>query len=553
MMYKKLKLFSIFMLIVSIVSAQDIETAYKLLSYGKTEEAVQMATAVVNADPANLSNKFSQYSLLNAAGKYQEAAQVLSSIKAADESGAFGKTADVLMRLDQGANPDDLTSDIDKAIRKGKKAKGFLYRTVGEYFLFSQKKNPVKAIAFIKTAIDDHSLNNASTRMLLGDAYSLKNDAGNAVTNYEYAMELDKTSAVPHYKIGTTYIRAKNYEFGVPELRKAIETDPEYALAYKDLGKYYYDVTKYDEAKENFGKYMSMVRPTIVEKVQYANILFLAKDYQAAIPLLEEIKREDTANKYPEIQRMLGYSYHETGNDQKALSYLNNFIANRDTARILAQDYLYLGKIQSKLGEDSLSRSNYLLAFEMDSTLEGEIKIIADTLYDQKKYDEAGLFYFARAKSTNLAADYFYATRADYLGGNYVRGIEAANGIISKLPEEVEGYLWKARHSALLDTLNKGAAAVPEYELVIQKGNADKAKYNKQLLEALNWLTVYFINVKQDYKKAQEYNDQALEVDANNDQVMKLFNFLTDATNPAKKEAPKKEEPKKTTTKPKKG
>ena len=111
-----------------------------------------------------------------------------------------------------------------------------MYRTVGEYFLFGQKKNFVKAIFYIKTAIDDYSLNNASTRMILGDAYSAKNDAGNAVTNYEYAMELDKTSAVPHYKIGTTYIRARNYEFGVPELRKAIETDPNYMLAYKDLG-----------------------------------------------------------------------------------------------------------------------------------------------------------------------------------------------------------------------------------------------------------------------------------------------------------------------------
>ena len=313
------------------------------------------------------------------------------------------------MRLDAGANPDDLTADVDKAIRKGKKAKGFLYRTVGEYFLFSQKKNAVKAIFYIKTAIDDHSLNNASTRMLLGDAYNSKNDAGNAVTNYEYAMELDKTSAVPHYKIGTTYIRAKNYEFGVPELRKAIEVDPNYALAYKDLGVYYYDVTKYAEASENFGKYVSMATPNLVEKVQYANILFLAKDYAKVLPLLEEIDREDQANKYPEINRMLGFTYYETGANDKAYASLNDFIANRDTAKMLSQDYLYLGKIQDKMGTDSismasfdsLSRLSYLTAFEMDSTLEGEIKIIADTLYNQKKYDAAGMLYAARAKSTN--------------------------------------------------------------------------------------------------------------------------------------------------------
>lgn len=161
-------------------------------------------------------------------------------------------------------------------------------------------------------------------------------------------------------------------------------------------------------------------------------------------------------------------------------------------------------------------------------------------MYNQKRYDEAGFFYFARAKSTNLAADYFYATRADYLGGNYVRGMEAAQGIINKLPDELAGHLWLARNAALLDTINKGAMAVPLYEMVITKGNIDKAKNGKDILEALNWLTVYNINIKQDYVKAQSYNDQALEIDANNEQVMKLFNFLTDVTtNPPKKSTKK--------------
>ena len=271
---------------------------------------------------------------------------------------------------------------------------------------------------------------------------------------------------------------------------------------------------------------------TTPEKVQYANILFLNKDYSEALPLLEQARVEDKANKYPNVLRMMGYAYHETHENNKAISALNNFLANRDTTKILSQDYLYLGKIQAELGQDSLSRLNYLQAFEMDSTLDSEIKVIADTLFNQKKYDPAGMLYMAIAKSTNLAADYFYATRADYLAGNYSRGIEAAEGIINKLPNEVEGYLWKARHQALLDTPNKGAAAIDPYLQVVEKGKVDPSKYSKQMLEALNWLTVYYINIKADYAKAQEYNDQALEVDANNEQVMKLFNFLLEATKP---------------------
>ncbi|MBL0119856.1 MAG: hypothetical protein IPP89_12950 [Saprospiraceae bacterium] len=43
MMYKKIQLFSAFMLLVFSMGAQDIESAYKLLSYGKAEDAVEMA------------------------------------------------------------------------------------------------------------------------------------------------------------------------------------------------------------------------------------------------------------------------------------------------------------------------------------------------------------------------------------------------------------------------------------------------------------------------------------------------------------------------------
>jgi hypothetical protein len=86
-----------------------------------------------------------------------------------------------------------------------------------------------------------------------------------------------------------------------------------------------------------------------------------------------------------------------------------------------------------------------------------------------KKYAEAGKFYFAIAKSTDLAVDYFYATRADYLGRQYQRGVEAADGIIGKLPEEVEGYLWKGRHYAQLDTLNKEGCGSAGFEKVVEK------------------------------------------------------------------------------------
>ncbi|MBL0119853.1 MAG: hypothetical protein IPP89_12935 [Saprospiraceae bacterium] len=106
----------------------------------------------------------------------------------------------------------------------------------------------------------------------------------------------------------------------------------------------------------------------------------------------ESSEAADKDSKYVGISRLLGYSCYETGKYDKAEQLLTNFFSNHDTLKILAEDYIYLGKIQDKLGSDSMSmakydsmsRSSYLMAFQMDSTKEGVIKEIADSLYNQR-------------------------------------------------------------------------------------------------------------------------------------------------------------------------
>ncbi len=96
MMMKKMNLLLVLLLIFSVAKAQDIETAYKQLSYGKDADAVSTVKAVINANPESFTDKFSLYSILSAAGKYSEATEVLNTIKAADEKGAYGKTECVI-------------------------------------------------------------------------------------------------------------------------------------------------------------------------------------------------------------------------------------------------------------------------------------------------------------------------------------------------------------------------------------------------------------------------------------------------------------------------
>nr|WP_287494878.1 hypothetical protein [Candidatus Brachybacter algidus] len=62
-----------------------------------------------------------------------------------------------------------------------------------------------------------------------------------------------------------------------------METDPNYMLAYKDLGKYYYDAGKYEEAKENYGKYIASTKPTLIKEYSIFKHTIFCKDYEKGV------------------------------------------------------------------------------------------------------------------------------------------------------------------------------------------------------------------------------------------------------------------------------
>lgn len=522
-MVKKLLLFISFISLAFQIQAQNIDEIYKYYFYGQPEKAAAAVIKLAAEDPTSFDKQFYQYSLLNAAGKYTQAQTVLAFIKNNATSSAYKEVAAELEKINAGTNGADLADNFAKALRRGKKAKGFLSRMIGEQFLFGPKKDAKLAVQYIKSAVDEYEMRDATTRMLLGDAYALKNDAGNAVTNYEYAAELDKTNAVPHYKIGRAYMAGQNYDFAIPSFQQAIKADPKYAVVYRDLGYYYYETNNYPEAKANFQKYLELTNPTINDRLWYANTLFLNKDYADAISKLDEIKRIEP--KYKNVNRLLAYSQYENKQYPQALQSMDLFFNDHDTITIVPLDYEYAGKIRMAMGQDSLAYLDWLQAFNLDSNRISLIKEIADTLYARKKYDQAGYYYYEVAKKTNLAVDYYYATMADYQADKYERGDLAAQGIIAKVPDDPTGYLWRARHQVQMDKTGEGKAE-PYYMKVIELAAKDPTKYKRDLTEAANWLTGFYIS-KKDFTKANEWNDKALEFDDSNAQTIDYMEYLS--------------------------
>ena len=71
--------------------------------------------------------------------------------------------------------------------------------------------------------------------MLMGDAYFLKNDGGNAITKYENALAINPNLAEANYKIGRLYLRGKNYTKAQEFFKLAIQNDPEFAPTYRAI------------------------------------------------------------------------------------------------------------------------------------------------------------------------------------------------------------------------------------------------------------------------------------------------------------------------------
>ncbi|HQW55292.1 MAG TPA: CDC27 family protein [Saprospiraceae bacterium] len=531
-MFKQISLLLTFVLMSLSAQSQDIDQIYKMYFYGDNNGTIAAIQKMASADPESYDKQFYLYSLLNATNHYEEAQKVLTHIKNDASVKAYKTTAEILERINAGANGTDLQSELEKAIRGGRKSKGFLSLMIGEQFLYGPNKDAKLAIVYIKDAVDSYKMGDATTRMLLGDAYALKGDAGNAVTNYEYAADMDKTNAVPNYKIGRAYLAGKNYEFGIPAFKAAIAADPTFALVYRDLGYYYYELNQYPEAKRNFERYLALTKPTVNDRLWYANTLYLNRDFPEAINALKAVKNDAPGRYY--IDRLLAYSYYDDKKYEEADQSINEFFANHDTVPLIASDFEYAGRIDMALGKDSLAYLQWMKAYQMDSNKITLVKEIADTLYARKKYAESGYYFNVVAKNTNLAIDYYYATRADYLGNSFMRGDSAAQGIINKIPEDPTGYLWRARHNAQLDTLNAGLAE-PFYAKVIELGDLNKEKYKKELTEAANWMTGYYIR-KNDLKTANTWNDKALEYDDTNAQTLNYMDYLS---NPAPPETPK--------------
>ena len=391
----------------------------------------------------------------------------------------------------------------------------------------------------------------------LGNAYRKLQDGGNAVTNYNKALEINPNFAIASYRIAKIYETQKNWEPYLKELNDAIAKDPKFAPAYYEL--YYYNIGKLDftQADQYAQKYIANTDPDVQNDYLRAQMLWAKKDYDQAITISKDIVNKAGAQTKPRVYKLIAYSYLGKGDSVSAKQYIDEYFAKAKTEDVIGQDYILQADIYAGLPNNAnpnIVRDSYLKAAALDSVLEKKIQLLQQGI---DRFKAAGKKVASAELRTALynirpnpnPTDLFNIGLDYYQGGEYEKADSIFQLYSKALPDSMYGYYWSARTNFVLDTtmsvepyitnMVNGYQKTLDIVLATQRNKS-------QGITASKFLAGYYNNIKKDKAKAIEYLEKGLTLDPNDASIQELLAILT---KPPAKAPPKTPEKTKTKTK----
>lgn len=389
--------------------------------------------------------------------------------------------------------------------------------------------NPQDAVGYYEEALKRGG-DNVSVRIGLGDAYQkIQGGGGKGMDNYENAVTKDAKNSLGYSRIGKLWYDARNYQDAITNFSKAKEADPANPLPYNDLADAYFRAGKYELAKQNIEEYLKLSDQTCDDKIKYANILYLSKDYQNAINKMNEVI--GTCGDRTYMYRVLGVSQFETKDYDNSLRNIQEFFRRQtDATKILPIDYEYAAKIytQQKMtdsadyyigrwaGSDTGAnqKATYVSIAEMYKGMNNDTAYAKSADYYQRALNAD------TAKSTAL--DYFNTGLMYYYSKQYPKAAATFEAMEARHPDQPSAPYWRARVAAAVDNEGKTGEGVPHFERWLAIPDDTKYQHKPNDLNiAYQYLAIVSYN-KKDKAKTTEYVNKIKAIDPQN----KLANQL---------------------------
>lgn len=364
-----------------------------------------------------------------------------------------------------------------------------------------------------------------------GDAYlQINGGGGQAMTNYEKAVEKDPNNSLAYSRMGKLMYNARNYERALEYWKKAQEVDPTNPLPYYDMANAYTYVGQYKIAKENIEKYLEYSDKSTDDLIRRAEILFLAKEYPDAIKQVSELRAKGVER--VSFYGILGYGYLEDKDSTagvKALENLQMYISKREAEKITTLDYLTLGRAYLRNEKGDSANIAFTKALGMDTTGDkiATYRDIAESFRANRDWVNAGKWYeriFNEFSDKATATDYFWGGYSYYVssttpGIDTIKMLKQADTIygsmISKFADQPSGYYWRGRVNMALDNEAKEGLAKPYFEQWLAMDVDGASKKPADLLYAYQYLALYYY-YKDDKENTAIYAAKVLELDKEN-------------------------------------
>lgn len=540
------------MFIASATQAQSLEDARKAVNAEQFQKAKTMFANLVKNQPTP-DNYFYYGDLLLQLNMPDSAKMAFQKGIAADEKGKY-----TLNQIGLGTvnlfekNPTAAQANFAKATddMRRKDFQEFIY--IGKAYTYEPSRDLKKAFEWFEKA-KENGEKEPELHIAMGNAYKAEGKNSEAVAEYQRAMNLKDNLLGVQVNIGEIWTQAFNFQLAETTLKAVVAKDANYGPAYRALAENYYRWTSAEparkaefltKAKENYAKYLDLTDRSVDSRYRYLIFLLNAGDYAGLEKASADfINSKEFSKDYILARRFRGYAAIEDNNNQQGIETLNNFISEVDTSRVIADDYLYLGKAYQAEKQDSLAILNYVKGYDLDTTNNEVLGNIAKTYFSAKKYDKAAAYYEKLTKLPKASfVDWFYLGYSNYfhyanLANNNPKDeveikktLLAADSAFTYVAEEAknaDAYLYLARVEYYLNPVTENDKVKDAFdkfvEITLAKETLTDAN-KRNLSEAYSSLGAYYI--KNDKVKSKDYFEKALALTPDNQQIKDALNAI---------------------------
>lgn len=502
-------------------SAQTRADGLAAMQMEEWDKAISIYTALSKADPAD------QDALLTLSNAYLakgDKAQALENAKAAfnaksDAPLAFVANAKVLLLEGKSA---EASEQFKRAASKAKKDIN-AHRQIGESYTYfipqgSNRPDLTRAVELLTAALNVNS-KDIPTLMALGYAYKEQGNGGMAAQQYELAEQLEPKNPLPKLMLAKVYKAAKLPAKFESYIDKTLGVAPNYTPALRAKAEHFYFGRQWEKAAQALKDLVSKGSEVNIEdEMLLANALYITKDCKACSELVDKILAKDPTKNY--LRRLKAYCDYDNGEYQRGLNLLNDYFKTAPPDKIIASDYLYLGRLQLKTnGDTTAAVANLAKSIEMDSTTWPLWKEIAKLQYARRMNCEAAESFHRYydsipAPEANEAQDIYFMGLSHYFCKDDSLNFDKAELVFSKvtelMPQAGIGWWWAHKAAKYKDPSLEDIEADPTIALkygharkylepYVEIASADVEKNKKDLATAYQYLAYcYFVNNESD-------------------------------------------------------